>query len=216
MHSISTPRRTAQALALALLAGTATLASADTLSLSQGSSGWVSNYDRTSLDPTTHYGSMPPIETSGAAFEAANAGWQTQAYNDAAWATYTGGWVPGDGSHSPMYLRKTFTIGTPTASTFFIQVDDDSIVWVNGVLVPALYDASHGSGPGLSADITSFLHAGSNLIAIKADNSPGGGYAIAFSGSVDFTPLSSVPEPGTLAMFGLSLLALGVAKRRRA
>ena len=211
-------RTVTRSLAAAALA-VATLGSAHalTVSLDMNSGGWVSNYDATSLDPRVNYGLVPYIETSGANFEAANTGWQNLGYNDSGWAAYAGGWVPGDGSHSPMYLRKTFTLGTPTGGNFYLEVDDDSIVWINGVIVPGLYDASHGYDGGHSADITSFLQAGDNVIAIKADNSPGGGYYIGFAGFAQSDAITAnVPEPGTFALLGLGLLGAGLARRRRA
>lgn len=195
-------------------------AQAAVLSLNAGSgSGWQAITPSTST-PNNSYPSPSPIAGVGLAWEAANVGWNSSAsYNTSGWSAYTGGWPNSTGA-TPFYARLLLNIlGTPTSGSFTLQADDDSQAWVNGVLVPGLNDQNQGTyNPYTNtADISSYLHSGNNVIAFKAHNSAGGGYSVfALGGSVNFTPAPvNVLEPGSLALAGLALaVVLGRGRRR--
>ncbi len=94
-------------------------------------------------------------------------------------------------------------------------VDDDSEVWVNGILVPGLVDDDLNTGSPITADISSYLQSGENVIAFLADNSHGGGYNVSDAyGSITYTS-DSTPEPRSLVLAGLGILAVLLMARRR-
>jgi hypothetical protein len=190
--------------------GTAT-AMAALISLDANSGDWVA------IAPGPDATGNGTINTAGAAFEAANVGWNSSTtYDDSAWAPWSGGWLPADGSVSPFYMRMEFTLGTPTSGSFTSWFDDDGQVWVNGTLVTDDSDGGTGGGP-YTTNILSALTTGDNVIAVKGHNTFGGGFGVlAFGGSVDSTSAIVVPEPSTLALCSmLGLLSLGVTGRRR-
>lgn len=65
-----------------------------------------------------------------------------------------------------------------TSGTVTLQVDDDSRVRVNGTMVPGLVDQDMGTSAAQTANITSYLQSGDNVIAFKAHHSAGGGYGV--------------------------------------
>jgi hypothetical protein len=153
------------------------------------------------------------ILTAGLVFEAANPDWNTSlSYDDSLWTPFPGDWMPT--GVSPMYLRKEFMLGTPTAGSITGGgADDDAQIWVNGTLVYNDINGLSGLIPGI--DILPFLVAGNNLIAIKAHNSFGGGDFFSLSGFADSEPLaSSVPEPASLTLVGGGI-ACAIYRRRR-
>lgn len=212
-------------LILGLLAASAAVvtAQADTISLNSfAGSAWVAITPPGAV-PNNSYPSPSPINSVGTAWEAANVGWNSSAsYNTAGWAAYNqtanSGWISATGI-TPFYAREVFTIsGTPVSGTFTLGVDDDSQVWVNGTLVPTLNDTNMGTNSAATANISSYLVSGQNVIAFKAHNSAGGGFSVfSLSGSVTYTPgQASVPDgASTAALLGGALMGL-VALRRRA
>lgn len=78
----------------------------------------------------------------------------------------------GQAGENVVYLRKKFTLTNSEANNLFLMdaaCDDDFIVYVNGSQI--INDLSGGAGPLYEkVDISPFLHAGDNVIAIKAIN----------------------------------------------
>ena len=124
-------------------------------------------------------------------------------------------WIDANGTN-PFFARDVIDIpGTPTARSFTMKVDDDSLFWVNGILVPGLIDESGGTGAPQTADITADLVSGENVIAFLADNAAGGGFAVYDAyGSITYTS-ASTPEPQSFALAGLGILAVLLMARRR-
>ncbi len=209
--------RKLQALTLVAAALACAGAQATTTSLNAFSgSGWVAIAPPDAA-PNNSYPSPSPIGSVGLVWEAANTGWNSSAsYNAAAWAAYAGGWINASGI-TPFYAREVFTInGTPTSGTFSLLVDDDSQLYVNGALVLDDHNMGTSNPYSSTVDITSFLHAGDNVVAFKAHNSAGGGFSVSMSGSVSYTPAEAVPEPTSLALAGLGLFAaLSLGRRAR-
>lgn len=210
----------AKTLAVIAAAVAALSAQADVISLSAASGGWMATTPPGAA-PNNSYPSPSPIGSVGLAWEAANVGWNSSAgYDASAWSAYAGGWINASGI-TPFYARKVFNIGgTPLTGSFSLLVDDDSQVWVNGTLVPGLDDHNMGTANPYpsTADISSYLHAGSNVIAFKAHNSAGGGFSVSMGGSVSFEPRAAstdLPEPASLALAGLALTAAFAVRRKR-
>lgn len=219
-------KRTPKALVIMLTAATAMLAvdaRAGVITLNAitdtGGNGWVAILPPGAV-PNNGYPSPDPIwgvnqDPTIAPFEANNAGWNSSpTYDASAWSPYSGSWIDGLGTN-PFFARDVVNIpGTPTSGSFTMLVDDDSIVWVNGTLVPGLFDDSGGTGSAMTADITPYLVSGNNVIAFLADNAAGGGYGVHDAyGEIDYSP---APEPATFALAGLGIVAVLMGARRRA
>ncbi len=191
-------------------------ASASVISLNATSgSGWVAILPPSST-PNNSYPSSSPIGNVGLAWEAGNTGWNSNAaYNASGWNPYTWSgwsWINGTGE-TPFYGRNVINInGTVNSATFSLGVDDDSQVWVNGIMV--INDNNMGFNGTHTANIASYLHSGLNVIAFKAHNSAGGGFGVSYlGGSIDYTP-GAVPVPGTLFLLLSGLAGFGALRRK--
>ena len=156
-----------------------------------------------------------PITSVGAAFEAANPGWNTDlAYDASAWGPIRrqdahAMWGPG--VDTPVYFRSTLTLDRPVEhAVVLFGVDDDLQVYINGSIVR---DDRSGRASGYGPiDVAEYLVEGDNLIALKAHDSYGIGQSVEF-----FLHGEVVPEPSTLALLAAAVVALaGFAWRRRA
>ncbi|MDO6717961.1 PEP-CTERM sorting domain-containing protein [Psychrosphaera sp. 1_MG-2023] len=177
-------------------------------------SDWKATVTPESFDNTC-YPCASNIFATGLTWESANSGWNISAsYDDSSWSAYSGG-LPA-GALTPFYARQVFNIdGTPNYGTFSIGVDDDSLVWVNGILVPGLIDNNGGNSGVQTADITSYLVSGDNVIAFKAHNSAGGGFGVyGLTGSVTYEA-NAVPEPTTLMLLSLSIAGIVFNRRKK-
>jgi PGF-pre-PGF domain-containing protein/uncharacterized repeat protein (TIGR01451 family) len=112
------------------------------------------------------------------------AGWQNLSFDDSNW---TRGEVPiGDtGSYRTyvdlnvgnMYLRKVFNASSGGSYTVNIASDDGVDVWVNGNLVLNRLSDAHGYGYwSYSVDITPYVTAGENILAIHLRDGGGANY----------------------------------------
>ena len=70
-------------------------------------------------------------------------------------------------SNETLYFRKEITIQNPASAVLRTWIDDVLDLYVNGVLIRA--NASGNAG-NFQDDITSYLHAGSNVLAFKVRN----------------------------------------------
>jgi hypothetical protein len=181
-----------------------------------------------------------PLSAVGLGWEAAHVGWNTSlAFDDsdaAGWhppvvrdviqygATTTNSIWAGDpqgAGDTPGYFRKTFTLDSDPVvaqlgGTFFPTdassvIDDDAQVYVNGALIYDDQDFFPTHFP--LTDVTAYLHAGQNLIAVKAQDSVGGDEH--FSLTLRINP---IPEPTTLLLLSVGVAGLafeGRGSRRR-
>ena len=192
-------------LAIAFLAGPATLAHATSITFSTDASWLVRN-------------------------AAPGAGWNTNASFD---TTADGGWIPAsvnipdcsgqqdciwyDGQFSATeqaYFRRTFVLDGPAVSASLIGgVDDDATIWINGNVVYNQFDGvASGFGP---IDIAPHLVPGANLIAIFADDNLYWGNNHTFLAEVT-AETAAVPEPASLLLLGGGVAgALANARRRK-
>ncbi len=108
----------------------------------------------------------------------------------------------------------TFTLSAAEAVEFQLGSDDDSFIYVDGILI--------GSNPGIHAvtnvDFTSaVLPAGVNSIEVFYDDREQIGAYLSLdllTSGVVITPIG-VPEPGTLALLGTGLAGLAFFRRRQ-
>jgi hypothetical protein len=224
-------RRLAHAVAIAWLAGLGVVSAASALTISTSANladGWraiapVGNLEGQSINAvgldweTAHVG----WNTSLTFDDSDAVGWRVPVYRDITRYGYTTTnsiWAddPQGSGDTPAYFRTVFTVGFEIGSALFggpsdgrNLIDDDVQIYLNGVLVYDDHDQEANFIP--VTDVTAFLHAGENLLAVKAHDSFG--IDEHFSLKLEILP---IPEPGSALLVALGLAALcGQSARRR-
>lgn len=144
-------------------------------------------------------------------------GWEATNYNASSWSTAkgpfgAGGTPPGGqntdwSSETYIYLRGTFDVTQEQIDNnkFYLNIayDESPMVYVNGQLVFSKSDNGNSSYItsyqrfNITAKIKAALTAGTNTIAVRADNNGGGGRYIGFS-------LEYQPSDGSSGIFSLT------------
>ena len=178
-----------------------------------------------------------PLSAVGLAWEADHVGWNTSITFDdsdaAGWQTPVPRdvsrygllatntiWAddPQESGDTPAYFRKLFALDFEAASAHFggqafpsdasNLIDDDAQIYINGLLV---YDDQDGEAQFIPfTDVTAYLHAGENLLAVKAHDSVGLDEHFALRLEID-----PIPEPSPVLLVALGLAALSRRSTRR-
>jgi hypothetical protein len=162
-------------------------------------------------DSTLSFPTAPDLSAASTAL----GNWLTDPGNlNANWSFETSipnSWTPGN-EVAIIYQFDTLSATNVVAD---FGVDNGIFVWLDGAY---LFGARAGGGPVLGEYSLALgdLAAGTHYLQILLEDHGGSnGYAVEITADT-FVPAPAVPEPGMLALFGLGLAGLGVARRRRA
>lgn len=109
-------------------------------------------------------------------------------------------------------FKGSFTLAGPGTVSFTLGSDDDSFIYVDGVLI--------GENPGVhsvtTVEFTSgILPAGPNTIEVFYDDRQNVAASLSLSADSDITITPTVPEPATWAMLIIGVAGVGGVLRRR-
>ena len=167
-------------------------------------------------DPATAYSTTPYCTTnvggttSGFSFDF------TSSTSQAALAASCPGTTVADFFHN-FAVRFTGSLTAPSAGSYTLTLnsDDGTQVFINSAMVYNNF-VSQGSGPG---SITAALNGGPNPFTINYyENSYGGAYitfGLPEGVSVSPPPVTTTPEPSSMALLGSGLVGLSPLLRRR-
>jgi hypothetical protein len=123
-------------------------------------------------------------------------------------------------------FTDTFTInGTPLSGSLMVMADDTASVILNGVVLKAFaptvgntYSRCSDFTIGCSSEtmgtfnLLADLKPGVNTLTFDVEQVAGSSFGLDYAGSVSYAP---APEPATLSLLSLPLVAFGVIRRKR-
>jgi len=125
--------------------------------------------------------------------------------------------IPNDSSTPYMTVTETFNFSVASFLSFDIWADDTAEVWLDGVSLFSPNKTQNICANGtIGCEPLEFEHfdwalsAGEHTISFDVYQIGGGPAGLLYTGT-----LSLIPEPGSLALFGLGLAGLGFARKRQ-